>query len=113
MGAQDWDAAAYKPDLTDKQLPSAKIRTSRLVVSDVTDSTPLASTPVFVRELRIKAERANKGIVYVGAEVSVDLRTNGYPLGAGEELPLPVNDLSIVYYQGDTVDDAIRIIWGQ
>lgn len=108
----DWDSANFKPDLTDKVLPSVKIRTNRLAVVDVATSAALSSVPVFVRNLRIKAERTNRGIVYIGANVSADLRNNGYPLGAGEELPLEVNDLSIVYYQGDTQSDAIRVIYG-
>jgi hypothetical protein len=81
-------------------------------VADVTVPLPLSSTPVFVRNLRVKAERTNSGIVYIGASVSIDLRNNGYPLGAGEELLLDVNDLSVVFYQGDTHNDAIRLIYG-
>lgn len=112
MGFDDMERAAYKPDLTDRVLPSTSIRTARLAVTDVSVSLPLSSVPVFCRSLKVKAERTNHGVVYVGSEVSLDLRVNGYPLGPGEELELPVNDLALVYYQGDTEEDAIRVFSG-
>lgn len=107
-----WNNLNFKPDLTDRQLPVSKIVTNRLQVVSVTVSLPLSSVPIFVRDLRIKTEAPNKGTIYIGAGVSVDLRNNGYPLLAGDELNLPINDLSVVYFQGDTLNDAIRIIYG-
>lgn len=111
MSTEDWDKAAWKPDVTDKQLPAVRIRTSRLAITDVTETAPLSSVPVFCRELKVKAESKNKGIIYIGADISIDLRNNGYPLEPGAELSLPVNDLGIVFYQGDEVDDGLRVIY--
>jgi len=108
-----WSGAGFKPDLTDKQLPLIQITTNRKLVVDPSSSASLASTDVFVRDLKIKAERKNKGLIYIGNGNSVDLRNNGYPLDAGEELPLSVNNLKLVFYQGDKAGDAIRIIYGK
>lgn len=112
--SDEWERANFKPDTTDKAIPDIRVRTNRLVVDAVGEPKALSITNggVFVRNLRIKAERKNKGIVFIGSGVSVDLRINGYPLDAGEELPLEVNDLTIVFFQGDTKNDAIRIIYG-
>ncbi len=112
MGYDELSRANFIPDLTDKVLPSVSIRTSRLAVTDVGASAPMSLVPMFCRSLKVKAERTNSGIVYVGSDVSIDLRVNGYPLGPGEELVLEVNDVSIVHYQGDTLNDGIRIIHG-
>ena len=106
-----WGEAAFKPDTTDKKLPGIILRTNRLVVVDPAEKQQLSTTDVFVRTLKIKAERKNKGLIFIGSNVSVDLRVNGYPLDAGEEMPLSVNNLALVFFQGDKTDDAIRIIF--
>lgn len=107
----DWEQANFKPDLTDRTLPSTQVRTVRLAVADPTVSAPLSSIPVFARTLRIRAEHGNKGTIFVGSQASLDLTVNGYPLTAGEQMELTVNDLSVVYFQGDTLDDAVRIMY--
>ncbi len=109
-----WGDAAFKPDVTDKKLPLIQITTNRKVVVDPTIAVSLSSTDVFTRGfLKIKAERRNKEQIYIGNGSSVDLRNNGYPLDAGEEIPIPVNNLKLVFFQGDRAGDAIRIIFGK
>jgi hypothetical protein len=109
-----WRDAAFKPDVNDKKLPLIQITTNRRVVDDPDTAVSLAATDVFTRGfLKIKAERKNKNLVYIGNGNSTDLRNNGYPLDAGEEIELPVNNLKLVFFQGETAGDAIRLIFGK
>lgn len=113
MSANSWEEASFKPDLTDHQLPAIKIRTNKFTITNVTETKSLSTIPVFCRNLRIKASPKNIGTIYIGTDVSTDLTVNGYPLANGDELPLSVTNLAVVYFQGDTLDDTLHIIYGQ
>lgn len=110
--ADPWEQSDFKPDLTDRQLPSIRVRTKKLTVVEVPDDPrPLSDVPAFCRELKVKAGRGNTGLVYIGDPGTADLTVTGYPLDAGEELSLPVNNLKLIYYQGDTVNDVLHVIY--
>jgi hypothetical protein len=57
----------------------------------------------------IKALAANTNTVYVGSDSSVT-NSNGYPLAAGEEVFIIVNDLSKVWIYGGAASQVARYI---
>jgi hypothetical protein len=57
----------------------------------------------------IKALAGNSNTVYVGSSSAV-VSSSGYPLAAGAELFVPINDLSKVWLIGGASDQEIRYV---
>lgn len=65
----------------------------------------------------IKALAANSGTVFVGTDSGVTngtagTLTDGYPLAAGEELPVHINDLSKIYLIGSAASQGYACLYG-
>ena len=63
--------------------------------------------------VRVKAVAGNAGIVYVGPKgVTADTAdaTDGYPLAAGEEVLIPIDNLNKVYVIASQVDQKARFL---
>jgi hypothetical protein len=57
----------------------------------------------------IRALSTNTNVVYVGSDDDLD-NTNGYPLIAGEEKFIIINDLSKVWFYGGAAGQEIRYL---
>jgi hypothetical protein len=78
------------------------------VNSDIdTTAEKLTDLSVTVRKyVYVKADAGNAGVVYVGkAGVSA---SNGYPLAAGEDVKIPVDDPSKIYVIGSQADQGVK-----
>jgi len=54
------------------------------------------------RKVVVKANANNSGIIYIGNNTLTT--SNGYPLAAGEQVEIAIDDTSQVYVVADTVD---------
>lgn len=59
--------------------------------------------------VRVKADTGNGDNIYIGDDDTVST-TNGFPLDAGEEVLIPVDELSKVWVIGGAVDQDFHII---
>lgn len=89
-------------------LPGALLN-GRATVASAETAVPLAgeSTPL-TSGVRVKALAGNTGTVYIGDE-DVAAAT-GYPLAAGEEVFVEINDLAAVYVDAAENGDAVAYL---
>lgn len=81
---------------------SATIGTSADALSSSSEEIPIGSS------LLIKANKDNAGVVYIGdSNVGTG---DGFPIDAGEEVRLKVDDVSTVYAIADNADEDLRWI---
>ena len=72
-----------------------------------TSAVQLASAdPELFTGVILKADVANAGIIYVGFSDGV-LTTTGYPLNAGDELPIPVRRIKKIWLIASAVSQDI------
>lgn len=77
-----------------------------------TTSVQITTDPIKVtRGVRIKAAAGNANTVYVGTRSNVTANsaadTDGYPLGAGEEILVPVDDVEKIHLIAGAVSQTI------
>lgn len=64
--------------------------------------------------VRLKADIANTGVVYVGkSDVTAGTvaATDGYPLSAGEEVAIPIDDATKLYGRSSAGTNKIYVLW--
>jgi len=106
---QRWFQGAETPnvDVASITLPSAVYNGQKTVTTAGT-AEALASSQELVSGVRIKALSGNAGNIYVG-DSSVD-SSNGFVLGAGEEIFVEIDDLAKVYIDADNNGEGVSYL---
>ena len=94
-------------EVMDEYTPST-IYTGQVNVSMAGVRVKLKSTSTSIKGVRVKAKSGNTGNIYVGgSNVS---NSNGYILAAGEEVAIPIDDLSKVYIDADNSGEGVSYL---
>ena len=95
--------------LADAIQPAAVVSGKKVVATATTAVALGTAAEIPSGIIRIKAEANNTGIIYVGpAAVAA---ANGFELAAGEEIVLPIADLSFVYIDASVSTEGVTYIY--
>lgn len=95
--------------------PVRTLGTGRLSIDPAGTAVPLSATPVAISWVIVTARSDNAGKIAVGPSTVLAAAGDdtGAQLSPGQAVTLPIDDLSKVYVDASSSEDAVAFLYGQ